>query len=439
MQRRSKPGGPQPPQREGQPQPPVDAAEALAVLADALARLEPSAHDPAEVVRAARAAYAEPGALEAEVRRACQAAQQLLVRGEAARAGGDEAAAPELERLRARANAGLQALFYLQQAVAASAIAARLVRETAPALRQEEEGGEGGAGAAPLPEVRDEELVAGIARFSALDLEEASRSQQLLLYLLNCAEARGLRRGASADGALPDLYRRVRTAGGDHDTHAWVRECSIRDFVYQATRKETSYAMWLNLTGVRSIASVVEHLAHCHDVQLPDLKKDRRVFSFSNGIYLAREDRFVRYGSPEAARLPADLVACRYWDAEFPEALWASGAGADAVPTPHVQSVLDYQGMSPDVCRWMYVMIGRLVYEVNELDGWQARNVRSAAARPRSISRGGRWETEKGSRRQSAVGRKAPNRSPLRVVGGATPRRSSRTSRASRRRARAPS
>ena len=29
------------------------------------------------------------------------------------------------------------------------------------------------------------------------------------------------------------------------------------------------------------------------------------------------------------------------------------------------------QEMGRDVSRWMYVMIGRLIYEVGELDGWQ--------------------------------------------------------------------
>lgn len=112
--------------------------------------------------------------------------------------------------------------------------------------------------------------------------------------------------------------------------------------------------------------------------QLPDLHKDRHVFSFANGIYLAKQDTFVRYGTPDASRLPQDLVSSRFFDLDFPEAMWAErDAPFSDVPTPHLQSIMDFQGMSPEVARWMYVMIGRLVYEVNEMDGWQVRHPRT--------------------------------------------------------------
>lgn len=41
------------------------------------------------------------------------------------------------------------------------------------------------------------------------------------------------------------------------------------------------------------------------------------------------------------------------------------------IPTPAIQSIFDYQGLSPPVCRWIYAMMGRLFFDVNERDGWQ--------------------------------------------------------------------
>ena len=32
---------------------------------------------------------------------------------------------------------------------------------------------------------------------------------------------------------------------------------------------------------------------------------------------------------------------------------------------------MDYQKFEPDVCKWMYVMGGRLCFDVGDLDGWQ--------------------------------------------------------------------
>ena len=41
------------------------------------------------------------------------------------------------------------------------------------------------------------------------------------------------------------------------------------------------------------------------------------------------------------------------------------------IPTPHFESVLTYQEFSDDVIKWMYILGGRLCFELNELDKWQ--------------------------------------------------------------------
>jgi hypothetical protein len=252
---------------------------------------------------------------------------------------------------RKRIDGILQTLYYVNQAYSATLVGNRLLSST----------GDESA------EVTDGELAAGVARFSKMELEDANKVQQLLLYMLNSLQARGLRR---VDG---DLYRRLYTVDG-HDTHAWVRECGMRDFVYEATRKEINYDMWLALTGQRvNMMAVVEHLTHCRDVQLPDLRKDRHVFSFNNGVYLAAKDEFVPYGTARAAALPTDLVAAKYFDLPA-DAYDETRAGDDdwfGIPTPRLQSILDFQDMDAAVSSWMYVLIGRLMYDVNELDGWQ--------------------------------------------------------------------
>jgi hypothetical protein len=178
--------------------------------------------------------------------------------------------------------------------------------------------------------------------------------QQLLLYLLNTAQSRGYRR---AHGAM---YQRLLCGEHEHDTHAWERVCEMRDFVYDVTRKEVNYDMWLNLTAVRgNVSAAADHLCACHDAQLPDLKKDRHVFAFTNGIYLAASDRFVRYGSSAHTALPLDLVAAKFFDAPMPvqfadlddpdapqDAHQDPADDADwyaAIATPHLQSILDYQ------------------------------------------------------------------------------------------------
>ena len=112
----------------------------------------------------------------------------------------------------------------------------------------------------------------------------------------------------------------------------------------------------------------MEHLSSCSDYQFPFLKKDRSVFAFRNGVYLARDDRFHRFGSGDEP-LSDRVVAAKFFDADldtFDEAPnWRD------IPTPHLQCIMDYQGWPADVCDWMYIILGRLMYDINERDGWQ--------------------------------------------------------------------
>lgn len=290
--------------------------------------------------------------LKKTVDQVCELATQAVV------FGGE---AGELER--ARLNSALETLYYLNQSVNTAGLAMRVMGVSGSGA------GAGAAGAGAVAEVADDALVAGVARFMPVDPEETSHQQQLLLYLLNCAQQLGYRRMGQ------DCYRCIRTPDEDaHDTRAWETACSIQEFVYEMTRKESNYNMWLCLThGHHTLGSVVEHLGSCCDVQFPDLRKDRHVFSFRNGIYRADRDEFIAYGTPQAARLPSDLVSAKYFDAPFDQVSHAQVDPDDwaVIDTPHLQSILDFQDMSADVSRWMYVMIGRLIYEVGERDSWQ--------------------------------------------------------------------
>lgn len=289
--------------------------------------------------------------LDAAIERGCRLANALVL-------GGGESIQDiqdiqDMNEVKAKVQFVVGSMYYLNQALRASTIAWRMIS----------------AGPSAITTPTDAELVAGIARFAKTDPEEANRMQQLLLYLLNMAQVRGYRRRHG------EMYRRISAPKAVHDTHAWERVCDMQEFVYETTRKELNYDMWLNLTCARvNVNGAVDHLKSCRDVQLPDLHKDRHVFSFSNGIYLAMEDRFCEYGSPEHAELPNDLVAAKYFPMEFERAKYVVEDGQDwydVIKTPRLQSILDYQDMTPEVARWMYVMIGRILYEVNELDGWQ--------------------------------------------------------------------
>jgi hypothetical protein len=195
-------------------------------------------------------------------------------------------------------------------------------------------------------------------RFRYID-NKTTPMQNLLLYLL--------------DGAMEKQYRKSRgwmyepVFIDGKNTHAWKPVCEIKDFVYSMLHKETCWEQWCNATaaGMKNISAAIEYLTNCHDYQLPQLHKQQGVYAFRNGVYVCRDDRFHAFGQGQP--LSEDVVACKFVDDDFSysEDDWRD------IPTPHLQSIMDYQGFSEEVCRWMYVMLGRLLYPLNALDTWQ--------------------------------------------------------------------
>lgn len=193
-------------------------------------------------------------------------------------------------------------------------------------------------------------------RFRWIDQTKSTPLQKVLLHLLDMAMEKRYRK---FDGMV---YEPIVVNG--HETHAWRTVCDIKQFVFASTRKELYFEQWSNLTSAGS-KSVVEHLTHCEDYQFQFLKKDRTVFSFRNGLYLASEDRFHAYGS---GGLSDTVVAAKFFDFEFEE---HQGADWWDIPTPHMDVIMNFQEWSKEVQRWMYVVLGRLLYPVGDRDGWQ--------------------------------------------------------------------
>lgn len=268
----------------------------------------------------------------------------------------------------------LQTLYYLDHSVRTSCTVLRLCIDMRDVSR---------SSAGKVSEVRDDEISAGLARFSNMEQDDdLTKYQSLVLFLLNQAYIRGYRRYGTY------LYARHTTACGK-DTRAWKKACVIRDFVYEVTRKEINFAQWCNLTAnISNANSVTDYLTNCRDMQLPELKKHRNVFSFNNGVYVTSEDAFYPHSSNNCAVklhnhsavlagsggnsssiLSDEVVACKFFDLNFEE--YPKQQEWYDIPTPNLQGILDHQKFEPDVCKWLYVFIGRLLYEVNTMDGWQ--------------------------------------------------------------------
>lgn len=158
-----------------------------------------------------------------------------------------------------------------------------------------------------------------------------------------------------------------------HATHAWKEKCDIKTIVRSLSAKETNFEMWkMMLSGMYDPA--VKYLTDCLDMEFPDLKIKRRVWSFNDGIYDATDDGFRFYGQ----NTDDLLVSCKIIEKDFAGAYF-HGPPIPGTPlqtfrdldTPYFDSIFAPQNWDTNMLKWMFVFIGRLFYEVNERDSWQ--------------------------------------------------------------------
>lgn len=190
--------------------------------------------------------------------------------------------------------------------------------------------------------------------------DDVSTFQELLLFLLDSAMEKGYRK---QDGFL---YEPIVIDG--RNMHSYRQVYEVKDFVYSKLRKEVSWQNWVNATqNMKNISSAVEYLTNCHDTQLPNLIKQRGTFAFTNGVYISSEDRFHCFETEECP-LTDDVVACKFFEHPFDNTEYDDWFD---IPTPHLDSVMNHQQWPKEVQKWLFCLIGRVLYRVNEIDSWQ--------------------------------------------------------------------
>jgi hypothetical protein len=206
-----------------------------------------------------------------------------------------------------------------------------------------------------------------------LDESKCDRYQSFLIYVLQKIQERGYRRYNE------QCYEEILSPPMDdgngnmkrYNTHAWQFSCTIPEFVHSIASLETTFEIWLKMTTNDFRRKIIEHLREYPERKFMDLKPDRHWHSFRNGIYDTRRAAFFPYGSKE---IPPDVIACKYHELDFDTSMTLYDDWMD-IPTPSLQRILEYQlnavSSKIEVMRWVYVFMGRLLFEVNELDKWQ--------------------------------------------------------------------
>jgi hypothetical protein len=212
------------------------------------------------------------------------------------------------------------------------------------------------------------------------EVEEKSDVNRAIEWYLAEIKKRCLRRHGES------LYQPVYV-----DKHYYTRfsrrMCSIKEFIYLALIPRSNNVEIFNIMTERisTMVQVERYLTHGYDV--PTLNMDGNLFSFENGVWDTKELKFYpsRPGPDGvcAASIRSDKTSVNYIAQKFEHDSYemrstvldpATGKERmdySRVKTPNIEQIAKTQKWPKEVIDWMYVMLGRLFYEVGEFDNWQ--------------------------------------------------------------------
>jgi hypothetical protein len=122
-------------------------------------------------------------------------------------------------------------------------------------------------------------------------------------------------------------------------THAWRKACLLEDFIMQSVARFSDWDAY-ECYSAQSVnrRRLVSDLTDMHDTHFPPLERDRNLISFTNGIYMLRENSFHPYDSDP---LPDNVSSVTYVPHSFNPELttmpWQS------IQCPVFESIATYQ------------------------------------------------------------------------------------------------
>lgn len=207
------------------------------------------------------------------------------------------------------------------------------------------------------------------------DSKKTSYQMYLLYFLEKIPEEGFTKYGAN-------LYKPIIKDG--NNTHAWKKHCSIKEYIYQQSDHKTNFSQWKNATanGISNINNTEKYFMEYVGPELPALIKDRHLFAFKNGNYITKyniadpgdtpvyTDVFVPYGQSHPY-ISSYTVASKYHDFTFDNFDECDDWFQIMDHCPTFKSVLDYQEFPEEIQKWLCIFMGRMCFDIGELDNWQ--------------------------------------------------------------------
>lgn len=205
-------------------------------------------------------------------------------------------------------------------------------------------------------------------KFTQVDFNKLRPFQKLVIKMFDVFEERNYKKIGNM------LYAEVRT-NDDYRTHAWESIGTVQEIVHQRCAMCIDYENWLLVTSSKDLDKQLSNFfERTEDYRLGTLKKNRNMFSFKNGIYFTIYDfvaltgKFIPYGSAEHESMSSFEVSAKYFHMDFK---YPYEENPHNIATPYLDSIFKYQQLEPDVMEVSKMLLGRMMYDVDQMDHWQ--------------------------------------------------------------------
>ncbi|GAQ91008.1 hypothetical protein KFL_007120120 [Klebsormidium nitens] len=183
-------------------------------------------------------------------------------------------------------------------------------------------------------------------------------------------------RALEVKGCEDLCYSAIKSDG--YNTRAFKVETTIQQALFDTCNVYADERLYSLLTSNGSFQTdIPAHIAaNRNDPRFPVIHKDRHVFAFKNGVYVAWlrdsilkpgsgllvgedvRDLFIPYAGGRVDQLlKPEVCASKYFDLPFDEAARLRVVDGDLdwyqLPTPNLQQILEAQRLPEEACRWL--------------------------------------------------------------------------------------
>ncbi len=128
---------------------------------------------------------------------------------------------------------------------------------------------------------------------------------RLVLTLLREFKTRGYRKKRHCEYLFQETI--IQTPMGLQTTYCFAPlEHTLKDLVYSIITKDTYVDLWAYILHGRNVQNAIDYILHGKDLELPELRAQPDMWSFDDGVYCGRTDRFALY--PDVPRVFPELV-----------------------------------------------------------------------------------------------------------------------------------